>query len=338
MPRRLAFAERLRDGYRAGGDLARRWEAVLPELRAAYPNVTIAPQVGLVPLGRDADSGLWEFGHLASGELPQRDGAGRFELTEESGLVFVLLPGGRFTMGAQSSDRSGPNHDPHAYADETPHEVTLSPFLLSKYEMTQGQWTRFVRPNPSHYQPPNGLAPSLLHPVEQVSWIECVALCERMGLALPTEAQWEYATRGGTSSVWWTGDDRDSLVGAVNIADQAARRGGAVWTDISKWPELDDGYVVHAPVDTYRANPFGLHNVHGNVSEWCLDGYYEDYYRRGPVLDPVADPTGSWTRTNRGGCLRNSAEVTRSANRAQLNPDYADNTIGLRPARPWRVP
>ena len=271
---------------------------------------------------------------MATGEEPVRGEDGRLELTEASGLVFVLFAGGTFTMGAQARDPSGPNHDPQAQGDEgPPHVVALSPFFLSKYELTQGQWQRFTGLNPSYFKPPGGQAPSLLHPVEQVSWFDCVETCRRMGLSLPTEAQWEYAARGGTTSVWWTGNERETLrmEKAANLADQAAKRTGAIWRAIEDWPELDDGYAFHAPVNTLAPNPFGLHHVHGNVREWCLDGHY--FYSGSAKKDPLGEPSGSSARVPRGGSFFGSAAGARSADRDVVTPMTAYDALGFRPAR-----
>ncbi len=334
VPKRLAFAEHLQRGFAEGGEYARAWAEALPAMRAAYPMLALEPQLGLVPIGRDRDSGLWEFVHLQTGNIPARDEKGRLLLTEESGLVFVLLPGGTFVMGAQATAPSDPSYDPQAADNEKPvHEVTLSPFFLSKYEMTQGQWLRFTSSNPSFYQPPSWLARSLLHPVEQLSWNDCARVCQRLGLALPSEAQWEYGARGGTGTVWWTGNERASLVGATNLADRTAARAGFVWTDIGDWPELEDGYAVHAPVNSYRPNAVGLHNVHGNVWEWCQDGFDESFYARSPEFDPLTESPGSPLRVYRGGSYYASAALARSAERSRGTPVSADPSLGLRPAR-----
>ena len=103
-------------------------------------------------------------------------------------------------------------------------------------------------------------------------------------------------------------------------------------TSIEDW--LDDGYTSHAPVGTFAANGFGLLDVHGNVWEWCLDGWYDDFYARSPELDPVADPAGSDFRINRGGSFEESAASARSAFRNRTEPDGAGFAFGLRPARP----
>ena len=165
-------------------------------------------------------------------------------------------------------------------------------------------------------------------------------VCSRLGLSLPSEAQWEYGARGGTTSVWWTGAERESLrtEKAANLADQAAARGGATWPAIQDWPELDDGYGVHAPVDQFAPNPFGLHNVHGNVWEWCLDGYDSRFYRQRTGENPVSNPAGSSDRVPRGGGFDSSAAYARSALRYHYTPELALNSLGLRLARALLTP
>ena len=114
-------------------------------------------QLGLVPIGRDPEPGLWEFWQVQIGERPQRDENGKLLLPGDMGLVFVLIPGGMFWMGAQATDPEGRNYDPDAKDDESdngsPVEVTLDAYLLSKYEMTQGHWRRFTGTNPAAYGP-----------------------------------------------------------------------------------------------------------------------------------------------------------------------------------------
>jgi len=256
-------------------------------------------------------------------------------LTEETGVVLVLLRGGSFWMGAQSGDPQGRNYDPQAQGDEGPvHETELSAFFLSKYELTQGQWLRLTGRNPSFYQPPGGFAMSLLHPAEQVGWLDCMAWLPRAGLTLPSEAQWEYGARAGTDTPWWTGAERESLAEqhAANLADQAAARAGAPWPDIKDWPDLNDGYAVHAPVGTYAPNAFGLHEVAGNLWEWCLDGHDSGFYGRSPKQDPVSPWEGAATRVARGGSFRHAAVRARSAYRYLITPTLATTDLGVRPA------
>ncbi len=322
VPRRLGFAERVRDGFAQHGEFDKRWQEVMPEIRAAYPGLELAPQMGLVPIGPDPDSGLWEFAELATGELAVRRADGKLVLTEEMGLVFVLLPGGTFWMGAQSTDRTGPNYDSDAAPNEgPPREVTLSAFFLSKYEMTQAQWQRLSGDNPSRNNPKTYSRTwnrrrepgNLLHPVEQVSWYQCTALLERLGLSLPSEAQWEYAARAGTQTVWWCGGE-GPIVRSGNVADRYGKEHGAeAW---SIWNDWDDGNTSHARVGSYEANAFGLHDVIGNVSEWCADPY-----------------VGSSDRVYRGGSFATDAVHARSAYRFGGAPSIAATFFGLRPAR-----
>jgi formylglycine-generating enzyme required for sulfatase activity len=289
----------------------------------------------LLPLGPDPTSGLWEFAHLITGAPARRGADGRLAMNEATGLVLVLLPGGSFWMGAQSSDPGARNYDPDAGADEGPvHAVELSAFFLSKFEMTQGQWLRLVGRNPSYHQSSDH-APTLLHPVEQVSWLDCAKWLPRAGLTLPSEAQWEYGARAGTDTPWWTGAERETLrtARAANLADRSAARAGATWGEIKDWPELDDGWFAHAPAGALAPNAFGLHEVHGNLWEWCLDGYDRDFYAQSPARDPVAPWENAAVRVDRGGSFNYAAAVARSANRNNATSSLADVILGVRPAR-----
>ena len=308
-----------------------------PDLCPAYGGLEIIPQVGLVPVGRDADSGLWEFAYLPGGDVPSRDVEGRLLLREGDAPVLVLLPGGTFLMGAQGLDATQPNYDAEALIqrDEGPvGPVTLAPFFMGKHELTQAQWLRWTGNNPSLWQPgpQSDLVKILLHPVEQVSWLRASLILERRGLRLPTEAQWEYAARGGSGTAWWTGTERDSILGAINVADQYAARGGATWATIEDWPELSDGWVVHAPIGTFRANQFGLHEIVGNLKEWCQDAY-EEGYRVAPRPGDGLRESAAIRRAYRDGSFRATANHARAANRQSLAPGQSASQIGVRPAR-----
>jgi formylglycine-generating enzyme required for sulfatase activity len=245
-------------------------------------------------------------------------------------------------MGAQPTDPNGPNYDPQAQSGEGPvHEVVLSAFFLSKYELTQGQWKRLTGRNPSMYGP-DGLwasqwlasrAPSsLLHPVEQVSWQDCMEWLPRAGLLLPNEAQWEYGARGSTETPFCSGSDLASLAGVANLLDAYAKsHGNELW---SGWEaDFDDGCTMHAAVGTFRANSFGLHEVHGNLWEWCLDGYDGSFYGRSSKRDPIAPWEGAAARVARGGGFDYAAIRARSAGRRYRSPAHAIYALGVRPAR-----
>ncbi len=334
--KRYEFAKTIEERSVTGADAQKRWAEAIAAIKSSpkYGGLVLKPQIGLLPIGADPDSHLWEFAHLQTGEPPIRGPDGKLELTEGMGLVFVLIPGGKFLMGAQKIDPSGHNYDPQCHSDESPvHEVELSPYFLAKYEMTQSQWQRIDGRNPSYYQPPNNLAPTLLHPVESVSWSECKTLMDRTQLSIPSEAQWENGARAGTETVWWTGQDRELLRGMANLADQTAKRGGASWTDINDWPDLDDGAAAHAEIGRYKPNGFGLHEVAGNVLEWTLDAADAGAYRRAPRRDPVSFSDGSIARVARGGSFLNSAARARSAMRDFETQEIRVNNLGLRPAK-----
>jgi hypothetical protein len=146
----------------------------------------LTPQVGLVPLGLDPQSGLEEFADPATGVVPERDAAGALVRNETTAVVFVLLPGGGFTMGAQKADPAQPNYDPMAFVTEGPvHRVELSAFFLSKYEMTRAQWQTIMGDDPSDQyktgQVVRGIVIDRRHPVTHTSWLSCDTITSRAG-------------------------------------------------------------------------------------------------------------------------------------------------------------
>jgi formylglycine-generating enzyme required for sulfatase activity len=335
--RRYAFASTLEQ--RTLVDERAAWDEALRSIAAdpRYGGLALAPIAGLVPIGRDPHSGLQEFWHLRSGARPQRDERGVLLPNEDMGLVFVLLPGGAFWMGAHPHP-DAPNFDPGAVQDEQPLiEVVLDPFLMSKYEMTQGQWLRSTGSNPS-LDPARGVdagrQQTLLHPVDFVSGTECDRCLARIDLMLPTEAQWEYAARAGTRTPWWTGVEPGSLHGADNLADQSVVHAGKRWDALANPLVFADGHVLQAPVGSFAANPFGLHDVHGNLIEWTSDNSAP--YGLGRRAGDGAAPLDERIRIMRGGCYYFGAAEARSAARAPSPAEFKAPLIGLRPARAIR--
>jgi formylglycine-generating enzyme required for sulfatase activity len=307
------------------------WEEAIFAIQESshYHGLEISMQIGLVPLGEDPETGLWEFWLWESGQRPRRDSeSGRWQMDAEVGMILVLLPSGSFTLGATAaSDRLAQEYE------KPLRTLSLPAFLISKYEMTQGQWLRTRGENPSYYHPENTnvlVTSHLGHPVETVSWLECMETVHSLGLDLPTEAQWEYAARAGTRTIWSSGDDPQSLRLVANLADAfAARHGGPPEWSYDSW---DDGFAGHAPVGKLEPNPFGLHDVHGNVSEWCRDAF--GVYSLPTVgEDALREVSGGDTRVYRGGSLATTAQLSRSACRQHNRPEFRVYDLGLRPIR-----
>ena len=195
---------------------------------------------------------------------------------------------------------------------ETQHTVTLTEgYWLGKHPVTQAQWQKVTRDNPSHFKGAN-------RPVEKVSWTEVTSFCDKLtemekkagrvpkGMAyqLPTEAQWEYACRAGTKTAFSFGDSL--TFGQANI-----RGGPGETVDVGKYP----------------ANEWGFQDMHGNVWEWCQDWYGD--YPRGAVRDPVGLATGA-SRVARGGSWSSTASSARSANRHRYVPSRSYYVMGFR--------
>ena len=188
------------------------------------------------------------------------------------------------------------------------HKVTLTSFLIAKYEVTQGQWKSAMGSNPSKFKI-NGAQ----NPAERVSWHDCRQFCDQVGLALPSEAQWEYACRAGSE---------ETFAGTGRIDDMA-------------WYQQNSGERTH-PVGQKAPNDFGLYDMHGNVAEWCADAmdwnFYEKPQSRG--VNPVC-PSESGYRVFRGGAFADGAFHSRASVRAQSDPaggrSVAGGSIGFRP-------
>ena len=218
----------------------------------------------------------------------------------KTGLEFVLVPGRAFLMGSPAREVGRPPDTDN----ETQHTVTLTrPFLIARTECTQAAYQRVMGTNPSYFR-------GAKLPVEQVSWEDSKAFCDSVGLELPSEAQWEWACRAGTTTPWSIGDDKAELASAA-------------------WHAANSGNQTH-PAAQRAANAFGLYDVHGNVSEWCSDWYVD--HPTGSVTDPTRLQATGY-RVERGGSFRNGPAHVRSANRAPTKPGFRWFSLGFRPAR-----
>jgi formylglycine-generating enzyme required for sulfatase activity len=209
------------------------------------------------------------------GGLPSSVQAAGKTYTNSIGVEFVLIPAGSFMMG---TDRVAEEE----FDNETPqHKVNISkPFYLGKYEVTQRQWTAVMDGNPSHFRGGS-------KPVEHVSWDDVQEFVLRLNqkeghkrYRLPTEAEWEYAARAGTTSTWSFGEDASQL-------GQYA------------WCNGNSGDKTH-PVGQKQPNPWGLYDIYGSVYEWVQDWYGEQYYSGSPSSDPRG-PSSGLGRVLRGG-------------------------------------
>ncbi|MDB4353623.1 formylglycine-generating enzyme family protein, partial [bacterium] len=228
------------------------------------------------------------------------------ESTNSIGMEFKLIPAGTFIMG----DASGED-------DETPHEVTLTkPFKMGVHEVTQAQYEQVMGVNPSKFKGAD--YPVQDYPVETVTWDDAVEFCRRLSelpaekeagnvYRLPTEAEWEYACRAGTTTMYSFGDDESDL------RDYA-------------WYLRCSGGGTH-PVGGKKPNAWGVYDMHGNVWEWCQDWYGD--YPSGSVTDPSGAKSGS-DRVFRGGSWSMTPEHCRSATRFGGFPWYRNGYFGFR--------
>lgn len=330
IPKRLQYAQMVQSRYSPKGDLTLLWNQVLPQINEEYPDLNLIPQSGLIPLGKSEKTGLWEFWHFASGEKPLQDESGSWNPTPESGLVFVLLPGGKFMMGAQNTDASLPNFD--AYADqlnESPvHEVELSPFMISKYELTQGQWFRMTGVNPSKHLKAED---EQHYPVDSVDWLQGLTTLRKFSMRFPSEAQWEYSARAGSQGSWSSAENGSEIIdGSIgNICDKAARDSEEKWLGHIQLPDYEDGFVYPAPVGSFSPNRFGLHDMHGNMQEWCIDKADWDFYSKSPPRNP-SNLSGDLV-ISRGGSFMHGSRESRSARRNADMPDSKTEYHGIRP-------
>ena len=274
------------------------------------------------------------------------------ELTLDLGnkvtMKLALIPAGKFTMGSPKDEKDRSD-------DEGPQrEVTISKaFYMGVYEVTRGEFAAFVKDagyktdaekegwayawdgkswgkvDGASWKKP-GFEQTDEHPVTEISHNDAVAFCDWLTkktgktVRLPPEAEWEYACRGGTNTAYPWGDDPDDGKGWANAADQTAKKQFSNWTAFS-W---DDGYVFTAPVGKFKPNAFGLHDMIGNVWEWCAD-WYADSYANANNTDPQGPASGT-SRVLRGGSWCDLPQLCRSARRLRSSPGFRVIDLGFR--------
>lgn len=265
-------------------------------------------------------------------------------------MAFVWIPAGCFQMGSPESEAG-------RGSDEGPvHKVCVDGFWLGKYEVTRGQFSRFITATKyktdaekegsswgykdgswddvkGYSWKNSGFEQNDSHPVISVSWNDAKAMAKWMSknskytFKLPTEAEWEYACRAGTQTSRFWGDDPDQACKYANVADKSAKKQFSDWSIHN----CTDGYVFTAPVGKFLDNPFQLSDMLGNVWEWCEDAYSNDAYKKHRSKNPVISSGNSGAgRVIRGGGWDINPRSLRSANRNNYSPGYRYYHIGFR--------
>ena len=223
----------------------------------------------------------------------------------------VLIPGGSFMMGCVPGDSNCSD-------DERPrHRVTLDSFYMDKYEVTQGEYERVMGKNPSSHQDCGSNCP-----VENVSWNDAQSYCKKVSKRLPTEAEWEYAARGGLEDAKYPWGDEEASCSRAVMQDPLT-------LDINGCGIAGTWPVGSKPKGK---NGYGLYDMTGNVWEWCSDWYGSDYYSSSPANNP-AGPSSRSARVLRGGSWVNESRNLRASNRGINAPTYGLNVIGFRCVR-----
>jgi formylglycine-generating enzyme required for sulfatase activity len=283
------------------------------------------------------------------------------------GMKLALIPPGEFLMGsAESAETLAQvfNSKAEYFTDEHPqHRVRITqPFYFGVHEVTLGQFLKFYHDakykmeserdgkgawgyTGSGFEQRKSFVAwswgfegyTKEHPVVNVTWNDAVAFCEWLSqkegvtYRLPTEAEWEYACRAGTQTRFFGGDAAESLLGYANVADQSNKRIPGIGQDFP-YATFDDRFAFTAAVGSFKPNAFGLHDMHGNVLEWCQDWYDKDYYAGSPVNDPQGPPSGA-ARVLRGGSWDSYPGFCRSADRIRGGPAFRSDYTGFRVAR-----
>ncbi|NBX25326.1 MAG: hypothetical protein EBQ99_04660 [Planctomycetes bacterium] len=233
-----------------------------------------------------------------------------------TGIEMVLIPPGTYIRGCTRSNSYSCN------SNESPtHQVTLTqPFYLSRTEVTQAQWVAKMGSNPSSFKNASSAVPASQvpnRPVETVSWNDIQPFCTATGMRLPTEAEWEYAYRAGTTTAF------HGMPDYLNGTNQDGQLGTIAWFHINSG-------VQTRPVGGKAANGLGLYDMSGNVWEWCQDWY--GTYASGAQTNPTGPGSGSY-RVLRGGRWFDDSSYCRASTRVTYSPGDRDGGVGFRVAR-----
>lgn len=248
-------------------------------------------------------------------------------IDKDTGIEFALILPGQYMRGASDRDASAPGDEKPAHMVEISH-----PFYLAKKETTNEQYARLDpdhAPEPLRGLPLDGAA----QPVVRVAWQEAQAFCDKFGMRLPTEAEWEYACRAGNLGIYPWGDDLQDGEGRGNLYDQVAKnRLGYPWPGCP-WR---DEHLVTAPVGSYEPNAWGLFDMTGNVVEWCADYYKEGAYQESAGVEVVVDPRIEMfapMRVIRGCSWNGRSEDARASKRGHEAEGQRAPHLGFRVAR-----
>jgi formylglycine-generating enzyme required for sulfatase activity len=259
-------------------------------------------------------------------------------------LEMVKIPGGTFLMGSPETEEG------HRENESPQHRVTVQPFFMGKYPVTQAQWQAVANlpkvnqkldPDPSRFK-------GVKRPIEQVSWFDCVEFCQRLSqytgrdYRLPSEAEWEYACRAGTTTPFHFGETITTEYANYRGTDRHIGETlykETITTDLANY----DGYYTYGAgikgiyrkktttVGSFQvANAFGLYDMHGNVWEWCADHWHDNY------KDAPSDGQ-AWLSNKqksfhllRGGSWRSNSGICRCAFRGSFKPDHRNYNLGFR--------
>jgi formylglycine-generating enzyme required for sulfatase activity len=289
-------------------------------------------------------------------------------ITNSLGMQLIAIPPGEFLMGALESD------DLAKKDEKPPHRVRITrKFSIAAHEVTVGQFRAFVEAtafktaaetdgkgtsgydaerrgfeydSPKYSWRSTGYSQDDKHPVVNVNWHDAQAFCKWLSkkegktYRLPTEAEWEYACRAGSTKRFVTDDAMRALRPAANLCDEALKKKWDTSTvkkygldpakiEFAAW---DDGHAFTAPVGSYRPNAWGLYDMLGNVGEFCVDGYDADYYAASPEKDPAGPTKKTKGHVVRGGTFLNDARLVRASSRIECPDKYRNYVIGFRVA------